>query len=253
MKIRFLGTGTSTGVPEIGCTCAVCKSNDKRDRRLRSSVYIEVDGSTHILIDCTPDFRCQALRIPFEKMDALLLTHEHYDHTGGIDDLRPYSRFGTVRIYAEERVKANIEARMPYCFSNNNYGGVPDIRISPIIDSTVFHVNDVAIMPIRAMHYKLPILGFKIRNFAYLTDLKTLPDSELIKLDGIDTLVVSALRKAEHISHQNIEQAIALSRKIGAKKTYFTHMSHHAGLHAEIEKEIPSNMFFAYDGLELIL
>ena len=252
MRISFLGTGTSTGVPEIGCSCAVCQSTDKRDKRLRASVHIEV-GESRILIDCSPDFREQMLQMPFGKIDALLLTHEHYDHTGGIDDLRPYSRFGTVQIYAEERVRKTLETRLPYCFSNNHYDGVPDIRINSIENLQPFCVNNITIIPIRVMHYQLPICGFRIGDFAYLTDLKNLPHPESAKLQGIKTLVVSALRKKEHISHQNLEQAITLSEKIGAEKTYFTHMSHHIGLHAEVEKELPRNTFFAYDGLELEL
>lgn len=250
MKIRFLGTGTSTGVPEIGCKCPVCTSTDPNDNRLRSSIQIETDDN-HIIIDCTPDFRQQMIPIPFKKIDGILITHEHYDHTAGIDDLRPFSRFGTVPLYMQPSVKKIIETRMPYCFSKNNYGGVPDIQIEQIDNYEPFVLNNVPIIPIKVMHYKLPILGFRIKNMAYLTDLKTLPDEELSKLQNLNLLIISALRKTTHISHQMLEEAIDLAHKIGAKKTYFTHISHQMGFHAEVESQLPDNLHLAYDNLQL--
>ncbi|MDD4777831.1 MAG: MBL fold metallo-hydrolase [Fermentimonas sp.] len=250
MKVLFLGTGTSTGVPQIGCNCEVCTSNDKHDKRLRSSVRIEVDGKV-MIIDCTPDFRQQLMGLPFVKINGLLLTHEHYDHVGGIDDLRPFSLFGSVNLYMEEHLENVIRERLPYCFLSQKYGGVPDIRINRINDVDNFDVEGISITPIRVMHYKLPIMGFRIKDFAYLTDVKSIPETEFEKLKGLDTLVISALRKKEHISHQTLTDALQVSKRIDARKTYFSHMSHEMGLHAEIEKELPQNTHFAYDGLEI--
>lgn len=250
MLVRFLGTGTSTGVPQVGCRCEVCTSEDRRDNRSRASVQVKVNGK-NIFIDCTPDFRQQTLQIPFERIDGVLITHEHYDHMSGIDDLRPFCVFGTVNLYSEPNVARALEIRIPYCFATRKYAGVPDIRLKEINGLSPFKIDDVEIQPIRVMHYKLPIVGFRINKFAYLTDVKYLPEEELTKLKDVDTLVLSALRKEEHISHQNLEQAIALSQKINPGKTYFTHMSHQMGLHAKIQAELPANMFFAYDGLEI--
>ena len=248
MVVRFLGTGTSTGVPEIGCRCEVCTSSDKRDHRLRASVQIDVDGK-NIIIDCTPDFRQQILNLPFRKIDGMLITHEHYDHTGGIDDLRPFGRFGTVNLYVEPDVARALEMRMPYYSLAINiecgYYVAQKSSIYPLF------IDEVEVVPIRIIHYKMPILGYRIGNFAYLTDVKYVPEEEILKLKGVDTLVLSALRKKEHLSHENLDEAIALSRKINPRITYFTHMSHQIGLHSVIEKQLPPNMLFAYDGLEI--
>ena len=252
MKIRFLGTGTSTGVPEVGCKCEVCTSSDPRDNRLRCSVQVEVE-ETRIIIDCTPDFRQQMLPLPFKKIDGVLITHEHYDHVGGMDDLRPFCRFGTIDIYAETNVEQSLKTRMPYCFAENRYVGVPDIQIHTISNLHPFTIGSVKIIPIRVMHWKLPILGFRIHNFAYLTDVKQLPEEELDKLSNLDVLVMSALRRGKHISHQTLDEALHLSEKVGAKQTYFTHMSHQIGLHKEVVAELPPSFSLAYDGLELIL
>lgn len=250
MNVRFLGTGTSTGVPQIGCRCEVCSSRGERDKRLRSSVRIEV-GDTLLLIDCTPDFRQQMMGLPYRKIDGCLFTHEHYDHVGGIDDLRPFSRFGTIDLYMEAYLEEVIKERMPYCFTPYGYKGVPDINIKRINSREPFYVGTVEITPIRVMHYKLPILGFRIGDFAYLTDVKTIPADELDKLQGLDTLVMSALRKTEHISHQTLEEAIKLIQKINPHTTYLTHLSHEMGFHATVEEELPENIFLAYDGLEV--
>ena len=252
MKVKFLGTGTSTGVPEIGCECDVCKSDDKRDKRLRSSVLITVDNK-HILIDCGPDFRQQLLQEKFTKIDGLLLTHEHYDHVGGLDDLRPYSRFGDVEIYTKERVGRILKERIPYCFAETKYPGVPNLNLNLLKDDSLFSIEGIEILPIQLMHYKLSIFGYRIGNFAYLTDLKSIPDEEYQKLEGLDVLVMNALRIKEHISHQTLDEALENVRRIAPRQTYLIHMSHQIGLHAEVEKSLPDNVHLSYDGLEIEL
>lgn len=251
MKITFLGTGTSNGVPVIGCECLVCKSKDPKDKRLRSSVLIEESGK-NILIDVTPDFREQMMNLSFQKIDGILITHEHYDHVGGIDDLRPFGRFGELDIYAEQNVSQALQNRLPYCFAPKRYAGIPNINITEI-DLSPFYINNVEIIPIRMMHFNLPILGFRIANFAYLTDVKTIQEEELAKLKDLDILVISALRKTEHISHLNLEQAIDLIHKINPKKAYLTHLSHQMGLHSVENNELEEGIYIAYDGLELII
>ncbi|MEN9919274.1 MAG: hypothetical protein RL662_1710 [Bacteroidota bacterium] len=250
MRVKFLGTGTSTGVPEVGCLCAVCTSADSRDKRLRASVMVYTNNGKNILIDCTPDFREQMIRSDFLPIDALLITHEHYDHVGGIDDLRPFCKFKDVNIYAEQYVAKALRTRIPYCFNENKYPGVPDINLIDI-DENSFYVDTIEIVPIRLMHSKLPIFGYRIHNFAYLTDVKTIPEQEYKKLENLDVLVIDALRIKEHNSHQSLEQALANAARIGAKKTYLTHMSHHMGLHAEVKKILPQNVFIPFDGLEI--
>lgn len=252
MKITFLGSGTSTGVPQIGCDCEVCMSTDPRDKRLRASVYIEVDGNI-LLIDCTPDFRQQILSFPFRKIDGILVTHEHYDHISGIDDLRPFGVFGAVDLYMEERVEQILRERIPYCFGASEYGGVPQVTTHRITSSSPFLINETEITPIRVMHYKLPILGFRIKNMAYLTDVKTIPEEEFKKLENLDVLIIDALRISDHISHMTLDQAIATVRRINPRIAYFTHISHEMGLYNQIEQKLPIGMHFAYDGLQISL
>ncbi len=250
MTITILGSGTSTGVPEIGCTCRVCISTDPRDHRLRASALLETED-TRILIDCGPDFREQMLRIPYARIDGVLVTHEHYDHVGGLDDLRPFCRFGEVPIYAEKWVADNLRSRMPYCFVDHVYPGVPNIPLHEVAPLIPFRIKQTEVLPIRVMHGRLPILGYRIGNVGYVTDMLTMPDESYEQLTGLDVLLVNALRMAPHPTHQTLEQALETAKRIGAKETYFVHMSHHIGLHAEIEKTLPSHIHFAYDGLKI--
>ena len=243
MKITFLGTGTSTGNPEIGCSCEVCTSRDPRDWRLRASVLVEVAGK-RLLIDCGPDFRYQMLRAKCVHLDAVLLTHEHYDHVGGLDDLRPFSREKDVAIYTEANVVEAIKTRMPYVFRAHKYPGVPNLVLHTV-GLAPFEAAGVPIQPIRVMHAKLPILGFRIGDFAYLTDLKYLPEEEFAKLAGLEVLVVDALRRGTHLSHEGLEEALVLIARIRPKEAYLTHMSHRIGLHAQIDQQLPPHAHYA--------
>ena len=250
MKLRILGSGTSTGVPEIGCKCPVCTSSDKRDNRLRTSALVYTDDA-RILIDCGPDFREQVLRASFfEPIDGVLVTHEHYDHVGGLDDLRPYCRFNEIPVYANAYTAGHLRARMPYCFVDKVYPGVPRIYLQEVEAGIPFFINRTEILPLEVMHGKLPILGYRIGGrLGYVTDMLTMPETSYACLQGLDVLVINALRVKPHPTHQCIEEAIEAASRIGAKETYFIHMSHHAGLHAEISLKLPPHMHFAYDGL----
>lgn len=249
MKITFLGTATSTGVPEIGCQCEVCRSTDPRDKRLRTSVIVETEGKK-ILIDCGPDFRTQMLTNDFFRLDALLITHEHYDHVGGLDDLRPVAYQHKLEIFAEPNVAEAIETRMPYAFGPDKYPGVPDLDLRRISDKP-FMAAGVQIIPIRLMHGRLPIFGYRIGNLAYLTDLKYIPEEEFEKLKGIDLLVIESLRKGLHPTHAGLEEALSYIERINPKQSFLVHVSHRAGLYAVAEKELPPNIHYAYDGLSV--
>lgn len=252
MKIKFLGTGGSVGTPEIGCQCRVCLSKDTKNRRKRASVLVSVNN-LKILIDCGPDFKEQILPEPFEKIDAVLLTHEHYDHVSGIDDLRAFGHFGDVNIYTNHKTSEALKTRMPYCFAEVKYPGVPRIQLTELTDDCPFYINNLQITPINVIHYKLPIFGYRIANFAYLTDVLTLPETEYEKLYGLHTLVISALRHEEHLAHQTVERALEVIELIKPQKAYLTHVSHSIGLHSEECAKLPENISIAYDGLELII
>ena len=249
MKLTFLGTGTSCGVPTIGCQCHTCTSPDPHDKRLRCSALVETE-QTRILIDCGPDFRQQMLGIDFKPLDAVLITHEHYDHVGGLDDLRPYSVVGGVSVYAVKFCMDHLMERIPYCFTppEKRYPGVPALDLMEIEPHKPLVVKGVTIMPIRVMHAKLPIVGFRIGNFAYITDMKTIPDSELPMLEGVEYLIVNGLRHKEHPSHQTIEEAIAFARQLGVKEAWLIHMSHHIRRHQQEEASLPAGIHLAYDG-----
>ncbi|MCC8186417.1 MAG: MBL fold metallo-hydrolase [Bacteroides sp.] len=250
MKVTVLGSGTSTGVPEIGCTCEVCLSPDPRDHRLRTSALVETQNA-RILIDCGPDFRQQMLPLPFEKLNAVLLTHEHYDHVGGVDDLRPFCRFGEIPVYAEKVTADRLRARLPYCFAEHRYPGVPAIFLQHIEIGEPFEVNTTQILPLRAMHGRLPVVGFRIGEMGYVTDMSSLPEETVLQLQGVKLLFINALRLAPHDTHQNLGEALKTASQIGAEQTWFIHMSHQMGLHAVREKELPEHIHLAYDGLEI--
>lgn len=249
--LRFLGTGTSQGVPVIGCPCAVCHSADPQDKRFRTSALLETD-TTRVLIDCGPDFRQQILPLPFRKIDGVLLTHIHYDHVGGLDDLRPFCWFSDLDIYANKGTVEGLHTTMPYVFAKHLYPGVPKLLLHTIAKHEPFTIGDIDIMPIEVMHDKLPILGYRFGSMAYITDMKTIADEEIPYLEGVETLVVNALRwERLHHSHQLVDDAIAFSRRIGARRTYFIHMTHDIGFHRDADKRLPEGFHFAYDGLEI--
>lgn len=251
MEIRILGSGTSTGVPQIGCSCKVCTSADAHDKRLRCSSLVTVNG-VRILIDCGPDFREQILPLPFEPIDAVLLTHEHYDHVGGIDDLRPFCKFATIPIYADHQTCEALKRRMPYCFKEGNlYPGVPHIALHEISSFHPFQVKDIPIMPIEVMHGQLPILGFRINQLGYITDMSSMPHLSYQTLHGIDTLIVNALRLQPHHSHQTLDEAIVVAQRLAARQTFFVHMSHQIGLHQEVNDKLPTSIRLAYDGQKI--
>ena len=247
MQVRLLGTGTSQGIPIIGCRCPVCTSEDPRDHRFRTSALITVDG-LNILIDTGPDLRMQLLRAGVTRLDAVLYTHEHKDHTAGLDDVRPINFLmkQTLNLYGLPRVMRALHREFEYAFAEHKYPGVPTIALNPI-QPEPFTIGGVEIQPIRVRHMTLPILGYRIRNFAYITDGSFISTTELKKLAGVDTLVINALRKEEHYSHFNLEQALAIIRTVGPRRAYLTHISHHLGLYTEVSPTLPENVFLGID------
>ncbi|MBO7300059.1 MAG: MBL fold metallo-hydrolase [Tidjanibacter sp.] len=253
LRLTFLGTGTSQGVPMIGCDCKVCTSSDVRDSRLRSSVMVE-DGTTRVIIDSGPDFRTQMLREGVKDIDAILLTHQHTDHIIGLDDVRAFNYFckKSIKVYATEAVQAVVKKNFDYAFTDKPYPGAPQITLRTI-DSEPFEVGTLKITPIRGKHFTLPVTGYRIGAIAYLTDFNHITDEEVEKLRGVEVLVVNALRHTRHISHFSLPEAVDIAHKVGAPKTLFTHISHQLGLHAEEEPLLPEGMHLAYDTLTIEL
>lgn len=252
IKITFLGTGTSQGIPVIGSDHPVSFSDDIKDKRLRSSILIEYKDFNFV-IDCGPDFRQQMLRTNCRKLDAIIFTHEHADHTTGIDDVRPYFfRQGKIPIYLHERVLNSLHNRFAYIFDpKQKYPGAPDFEVNLITKENDFQILGLNITPIESVHYKLPVLGFRLGKFAYLTDVKTISDKEMLKLNGLDTLVINALRYESHPSHLNIEEALEIIDQVKPKQTFFTHISHNMGFHEEVCSSLPKAVSLAFDGLVL--
>ena len=253
MKITFLGTGTSQGIPVIGSSHPVCLSSNPKDKRLRVSVLIEWDNYVYV-IDCGPDFRQQMLNAKCTKLNGIIFTHEHADHTAGLDDIRPfYFKQGDIPVYAHKRVIKALEDRFEYIFeTENKYAGAPGVTTHQI-ENKPFTLGGINVIPINGMHYKLQVFGFRLNDFAYLTDMKTVEDKEIEKLKGVKVLVVNALREEQHVSHFNLDEALAFIDKVKPEKAYLTHISHLLGFHDEVQHRLPKNVFLAYDNLQITL
>lgn len=253
LKVTFLGTGTSQGIPVVASNNPVCFSKDKKDKRLRVSIAVEWDEARYI-IDCGPDFRFQMLRENIYHIDGILFTHEHADHTAGMDDIRPFSfKMGAVPIYAHKDVIANLKTRFAYIFvEENKYPGAPSVQINEV-SLTPFYLKNLLVTPIEAYHADTLVLGYRLNNFAYLTDIKTISIKEKEKLKGLKVLVINALRYKQHHSHLNIEEAIKLVNELKPEQTYFTHISVDMGFHEEVQSKLPKNIYLAFDGLKLTI
>ena len=254
MKVTFLGTGTSQGVPVISCPCEVCHSSDPRDNRLRSSVWIQTE-KTSIVIDAGPDFRQQMLRHNVDRLDAVVFTHSHKDHISGLDDVRAYNYFQQepMDVYATQETQEALRREYQYIFENSHYPGVPQINLHTINALTPFKINEIEITPIKVWHYQMEVLGFRVNDFTYITDANLIEDEEIEKITGSKYLVLNALRKEKHISHYTLEEAIELAKTIDADCTYFTHISHQLGLHEKEENLLPEKIHLSYDGLEIVI
>lgn len=253
MKITLLGTGTSQGVPVIACDCKVCKSKNAKDKRLRSSVMINVDNQTFV-IDTGPDFRQQMLRENIQKVDAVLFTHHHKDHVAGMDDVRAFNHKWKkdMSIYCNTITEKALHKEFPYVFSDMEYPGIPKVNIT-LFKNTKFNINNTDILPVKAEHYLLPVFGFRIYNFVYLTDISNVSEKEKDKMKGADLIILDALRKTPHISHLSLEQALKLLEELKPKRALLTHISHLMGLHNDVNNELPSNIQLAFDRQQIIL
>lgn len=253
MKVTFLGTGTSQGVPVIGCDCNICTSLDFRDKRFRSSVHLQI-GKLSLVIDTGPDFRSQILRAGITTLDAVLYTHEHKDHTAGLDDIRPFNfkQQKDMPVFGKLQVLEQIKREFAYIFSGKRYPGVPQVETIEIGENP-FTIEGITVTPIPVLHYKLPILGFRIGDFTYITDANYISAESLKLIEGTEVLVLNALQKEPHISHFTLDEAVDMAQKIGAKESYFTHISHRLGLHDAVDRELPQGIALAYDGLQLTL
>ena len=251
--ITFLGTGTSTGVPVIACECPVCKSPDPRDKRLRASLHIK-SGDTSVVIDCGPDFRMQMIQSGVTEIDAILLTHEHRDHIGGLDDVRAYNYIlnKAIDIYCTQRVYSAIQNEFAYIFSNTRFFGAPQLLFHIIKDRT-FNINGIVFQPIESVHGQIPVTGFRINNFAYLTDVSRIDSKELLKLEGVKVLVINALRNSRHTSHLSLSEAVDIIEKLKCKQGYITHISHFLGTTELVELKLPKHIKLAFDGLKIIV
>ncbi|GHT74518.1 hydrolase [Bacteroidia bacterium] len=251
MQLTFLGTGTSQGVPMIACDCKVCQSDDPRDKRLRTSALLQTDDLT-IVIDAGPDFRQQMLRRQVKRLDAVVLTHEHKDHVGGLDDVRAFNYFmqRPMPIYAEPRVMTALHREYAYAFAENKYSGVPEMDLHPITEAPFF-IKKTKIIPIRGLHCKLPVLGFRIDDMVYLTDMNAISDESMQSIKGCKSLVINALRKEPHGSHFTLAQALKIIDTVKPQQAFLTHISHQLGQHADVQNELPANVFLAYDGLTI--
>ena len=254
MKLTFLGTGTSCGVPTIGCHCHTCTSTDPHDKRLRCSALVETDD-TRLLIDCGPDFRQQIMSQPFRKIDAIFITHAHYDHMGGMDDIRPYCQFGEINVYADSIACEGMLQMLPYCFAEHRYPGVPAIQLHEIQPHRPIIIGDLRVVPFRIMHHSLPILAYRISQvnassptLVYITDMKTIDEQEVSYAEDCDVLVVNALRPQPHHSHQTLDEAVAFAQKIHAPQTWLIHSSHDMPRHDDTNASLPHHIQMAYDG-----
>ncbi|HEY6143517.1 MAG TPA: MBL fold metallo-hydrolase [Flavobacterium sp.] len=254
MKVYFLGTGTSQGIPVIGSNHPVCLSADFKDKRLRVSAWIHWENHSYV-IDCGPDFRQQMLASNCQKIDGILYTHEHADHTAGLDDIRPFNfRQGEIPIYAHQRVIDNLKLRFDYVFkTENKYPGAPSVKTIEVVNNQPFSIGDKTAIPINVMHGNLPVFGYRIDDFAYLTDVKTIDESEIAKLKNLKVLVVNALREEPHATHFNLQEALDFITLIQPEKAYLTHISHIMGFHKEVQQKLPKNVYLAYDNLEITL
>jgi phosphoribosyl 1,2-cyclic phosphate phosphodiesterase len=254
MKVYFLGTGTSQGIPVIGSDHEVCKSSNPKDKRLRVSVWVHTE-KTSIIVDCGPDFRQQMLTSQCSRVDAILFTHEHADHTSGIDDIRPFNfKQGKIPVYAHTRVIENLKRRFDYVFEHENrYPGAPSVQPIEVVNNEPFSIGDIEIVPINAYHANLQVFGYKMNDFAYLTDVKTIASDEIEKIKGVKVLVINALREDPHHSHFNLQDALDFVTLVQPKKAYFTHISHLLGFHDQVAQKLPNNVFLAYDNLEIAL